>query len=357
MGQLPGSPPAAGSPGTGGAEVPADAVAEMPSITAGEPVLLATVDGAPVTSRDVDLELIVQTAIRQQLGMPLDSDPAEIERFRGDILERLLDQRALVEAARAAGIALLDDEVSAGIDTMASQLGVDGTVLHQAALDAGITDEEYRTWVEGQLMIQRYLGTDEARAYAEQALAERGIPASAAVGMPIDQEALASVVSESAEIYFVVDGEKVAPAAVGEIAPDVTVWGLDGEPIALSDLRGKPVVLNFWATWCVPCRMEMPILQQAHDEYGDEVMILGVDVDEPVADVEAYLQELGIDFPIAIDRKAAAARLFRSRALPMTFFIDADGVVQERHRGALRSPDQLAALVDKIRLQDPETAP
>ncbi len=112
-------------------------------------------------------------------------------------------------------------------------------------------------------------------------------------------------------------------------APDFTLETVDGGTVALSDLRGHPVVLNFWATWCPPCRAEMPELQAAYDLYSSGgLVVLGVNQGETQAQVQAYRQELGLTFPIALDRQYQASERYAVNSLPTTFFIDREGIIR-----------------------------
>lgn len=115
--------------------------------------------------------------------------------------------------------------------------------------------------------------------------------------------------------------------AVGHPAPDFSLTTLAGEPFTLSDLRG-PVVLNFWATWCPPCRAELPELQAASARLAGQVAIIGVNQAEAPADVGAFVAGLGLTFPMPLDVNADASRLYAVRSLPTTFFIDRQGVIR-----------------------------
>lgn len=116
--------------------------------------------------------------------------------------------------------------------------------------------------------------------------------------------------------------------AVGHPAPDFSLTTLAGEPFALSDLRGTPVVLNFWATWCPPCRAELPELQAASERLAGQVAIIGVNQAEAPADVRAFVAGFGLSFPMPLDVDAQASRLYAVRSLPTTFFIDRQGVIR-----------------------------
>ena len=124
----------------------------------------------------------------------------------------------------------------------------------------------------------------------------------------------------------------------GHPAPDFTLESMTGDPLTLSDLRGKAVVINFWATWCPPCRAEMPELQAAHEAYSPGgLVVLGVNQAEDRAVVQAYLDELGLTFPVVLDAQYQAADLYSVNSLPTTFFIDRDGVIRDMVVGQMNA--------------------
>jgi peroxiredoxin len=116
---------------------------------------------------------------------------------------------------------------------------------------------------------------------------------------------------------------------VGFTAPDLTLQTLDGETVILSDLRGQAVLINFWASWCPPCRNEMPAIQQVYEEYRDEgFTVLALNSQEQETRVAAFAGEFGLTFPILIDRDGAVFDAYRVVALPTTFFVDRTGVIR-----------------------------
>jgi len=132
----------------------------------------------------------------------------------------------------------------------------------------------------------------------------------------------------------------------GHPAPDFTLQTLDGDSLTLSDLRGKAVVLNFWATWCPPCQAEMPELQAAHEAYASGgLVVLGVNQAEDRATVQAFLDERNLSFPVVLDSQYEASQLYKVNSLPTTFFIDRNGVIQERVTGQMNT----ALLAEKLR--------
>ena len=124
--------------------------------------------------------------------------------------------------------------------------------------------------------------------------------------------------------------------ASGQPAPDFTATALDGTTIRLSDLRGHPVALNFWATWCGPCRLEMPELEAAQARYHDSgLVILAVNAGESAEDIRAYVDELGLALTVILDLQGAVLDLYEVRALPTTIWIDGEGIIRAEHLGPL----------------------
>lgn len=123
---------------------------------------------------------------------------------------------------------------------------------------------------------------------------------------------------------------------LGDTAYDFTLNDLDGNLISLSDYRGRPVILNFWATWCVPCRVEMPELQQALNDYEDEgLAILALNQQESREAVEAFFEEFDLSLTSLLDSEGTVSRLYSIVVFPGTVFINADGQVTAIHRGVL----------------------
>jgi peroxiredoxin len=117
----------------------------------------------------------------------------------------------------------------------------------------------------------------------------------------------------------------------GFLAPDFQLLSLEGDELELRDFRGHVVVLNLWASWCPPCRAEMPAIQSLYERYEQEgLIVLGVNMtaQDRVAAASTFVSEFGLTFPILLDESGLVANLYQMRALPTTFFIDRDGVIQ-----------------------------
>jgi len=133
------------------------------------------------------------------------------------------------------------------------------------------------------------------------------------------------------------------------VAADFTVYDGDGKEVHLSDFAGKPVVLNFWASWCVPCKKEMPDFNEKYLEYGDDIQFLMIDftIDDKIEDAKGFVSEMGYEFPVYFDTYGNASSVYEVFALPTTVFIDADGYIIERYRGTI-SEETLQSGIDKI---------
>lgn len=147
-------------------------------------------------------------------------------------------------------------------------------------------------------------------------------------------------------------GSSSAPR-VGAIAPDFVLNGLDGRSIRLSDLRGKRVVVNFWATWCPPCRAEMPDLERVASEYRDlGVVVLAVDQLETPERVTSFLTEIGLSPTPALspvfDVGGEVSQAYRVSALPSTFVVDANGVIRDVQLGPLNE-GTLRAKLERVK--------
>lgn len=135
---------------------------------------------------------------------------------------------------------------------------------------------------------------------------------------------------------------------VGAPAPDLTAETVDGRRVSLVDLRGQVVVLNFWATWCAPCRDEMPALEARYEKYKDQgLVVLAIDFDEPADDVRAFADQLGLTFPVLLDPGATIQQLYRVRGYPTTYFVDRDGTIRVQHIGVMFE-DQLDGYLTQL---------
>ncbi|MCS7173775.1 MAG: TlpA family protein disulfide reductase [Armatimonadetes bacterium] len=131
-------------------------------------------------------------------------------------------------------------------------------------------------------------------------------------------------------------------------APDFILETLDSRELALSQLLGKPVVMNFWASWCVPCRLEMPILEDAAKRHRGRVHFLGVNVLDRPSLARAFVRKLGVTFPSVLDEDGTVLARYRVVGLPTTVFITRSGRIFEVHAGPFVGPEGAQRLEEYI---------
>ncbi len=162
----------------------------------------------------------------------------------------------------------------------------------------------------------------------------------------------------SAWIYFTrvpVDTASAARVAPRENfrAPEFSLPALDGRQVSLNDLRGQIVLINFWATWCPPCRAEMPEIQALYESHrGQNFTVLAINQAEDDRSASQFAQQLRLTFPILLDRDGAIARQYQLQALPTSFFIDRDGVIRAASLGQMNRAymeAELAKLLEQRR--------
>lgn len=144
------------------------------------------------------------------------------------------------------------------------------------------------------------------------------------------------------------DPHAVRSPLIGREAPPFTLASVDdGSPISLASLKGKPVVVNFWATWCEPCKQEHGVLTQAARLYGDRVQFVGVVYEDEKPKIDAFLQRYGSGYPALMDDGGKTAIAYGITGVPETFFIDASGTITSKYNGPL-SPDLLRSHVTPL---------
>jgi len=149
------------------------------------------------------------------------------------------------------------------------------------------------------------------------------------------------------------DGENpTAPVEgiqVGNLAPDFQLQSLDGQTVSLGNLLGKPVLINFWATWCPPCRSEMPYIQKIYEEWSDQGLeVLAINIGESSSKAEEFMQSYNLSFTVLLDTKQDVAQKYNITGIPTTFFIDKDGIIKDKVIGAFQNKAQIENRLSEI---------
>jgi len=143
-------------------------------------------------------------------------------------------------------------------------------------------------------------------------------------------------------------GMAARPPLVGSPAPEIVLKDLQGRDVKLSDLRGKIVLVNFWATWCKPCKEEMPAMQASYDKLRDKgFVVLAVNELEDTARVAEHIRTHGHTFEVVMDHNNQVANMYGVVGLPASFLIDPQGIVRERISGSLLTESHIEEMVKK----------
>lgn len=152
------------------------------------------------------------------------------------------------------------------------------------------------------------------------------------------------------------EGSSPAFARPGFQAPDFELQTLTGEAVALSSLRGKPIIINLWASWCPPCQAEMPSFQRVYEDYHNQgVVILAINLtlQDREEDARQYILENHFSFPVLLDPDGAVERQYSTRALPTTYFISANGFIRDRVIGGPIAEALLRAQIERLLQERP----
>ena len=178
------------------------------------------------------------------------------------------------------------------------------------------------------------------RRFDLQRIIARGVPLAVLLGLAVllwtTRQQMLSAISASR-----------AGAQQGAVAPDFTLPKLSGGSLTLSQLRGRPVYLNFFTSWCPACRAEAPDLERLSRQMGQRAVVIGVDMtisERSVADVRQFRQEFGLTYPIMLDRTGAVSTMYLVKSIPLQVFIDRKGVIRLIQSGQMSYQQMYAAL-------------
>ena len=301
------------------------------------PGIVAYIGASPVTEAQWEQARAYAEATLRLLGEPgavLDEEA---------VLESFVEDLFIVREADEAGFEIADTTVYDEEDRILSIAGWDQEELDEILVEVGLTHSGWRTELQRAVLAANYL---EDVILADTPPGQR--PQQRSNWLTDRKKALG--------VQLIPDFEPLEGLGIGDLAPDLELQTLEGETLRLSDLRGQAIVLNFWATWCHPCRKEMPLFIEAHEQnQADGLNILAVNVGENAAAVQGFVDEFGIEFLVGLDIDQSVTESYRIFGMPTTFFINRQGVIDYVVAGAIREPD-LDRLIDVL-LQDGVGAP
>ncbi len=152
--------------------------------------------------------------------------------------------------------------------------------------------------------------------------------------------------------FTLLTGMAKRPPLIGGLVPQFQLETLSGSPAKISDYRGKVILLNFWASWCTPCKAEMPEIQAAYESFKDkDFVVLGINFGEKPKEAEKLVKEMGLTFPILLDREVEVAERHQVVSLPVTFFIDPKGIIKERVFGGTLTKKDIEAAIQRLQVK------
>ncbi len=339
---------------------------------------LALVNGQAIRAEDLRLASRVDQTMASLLGSSAELDP----QVR---LEQAINQALVLQAADQAGFTVAPESVQATLADFLARSSVTPQALTGALAANGIDEAQFQAYFQRLVRVEGFLlAESQARGVSQEAVlaalqaqarisfgADPDWPSSAlapadeavetvATGpagegqaselrqvKPLQTEARPAPATEAADPAVATEARGTG---VGELAPAFALPTVNTEEgaLALDDLRGQPVLLSFWTTWCPFCRRQAPVLVEAYARYRDQgVQFVGINVKEGRAPVENYLAQEGMTYPVVLDQSGATAQAYQVRGFPTTYFLDAAGRVVARHVGQL-SPEQVTGYLDRL---------
>lgn len=293
-----------------------------PAATKG--VVVATVNDEPIGLEEWGQAVALDQAMSALVGQP----PPSSE----ETLDRLINQRLVLKAAAAAELPVTNQvQAEVWLAEFLSSWGLDDATLDRELSGVGLTRADLvDVIVPRLLLVEQALGVLPPDGDADAWLAD------------LRNQAQVEILT-NLSISITPSTPELAPQAtklstgprVGEQAPDLSLLTVDGARVSLAGLRGRPVLLNFWATWCAPCREELPWLQTIHESDPDGVVVLAIAVRESAEAVTAFATELELEIPLLLDQDGQIGAAYHVHGLPTSLFIDRDGLIAARHVGPL----------------------
>ena len=275
--------------------------------------VLATVNGVRLTRADLNKRIaLVQIAAWLATG----SAPSDLDESL--YVDKWIDSELMAQAAAKAGVIATDRDAQQEITRQLSAAQLDETDLLRQLNLLGLARDDVVQYEQRALAVQKFVDTTLLAGASEVEKATR-------LATWLSRERGSAQIVKPTAVTT-----KLIGVYAGALAPNFTLNTLDGEEKKLEAMRGNVVLVNFWATWCLPCRNEMPAIQQAYEAHKAEGLVVwGVNVGESAEQVRDYARELHLSFPLLLDGDSKVSRQYRVFGLPTTVFVGRDGVIRE----------------------------
>ena len=302
-----------GSSGAAGNTVP---VGDLPAV-------VARVNGKDITNRQLVNETNLNIAMLRLTQRPVPPDDPQSQRLmQVQVLNEVIDGEILSQEAARQGVMVTDQQALQALAQVQGSSFTDAQLQAELAR-SGLTRDDLMTWFRRQVL-------------SNNLIAQKVVAGVAQADQQNTYKTWFNDLQSRAQTEMFLGSADGAVAKVGSPAPDFTTTSADGQSLRLSSYKGKGVILNFWATWCPPCRAEMPYITKVSEEYKDKgLVVVGIDMQEAAELVTPFLKQFSMQFPVGLDLTGEIANTYRVRAIPTTYFIDSQGVIQQMHRGSI----------------------
>lgn len=293
------------------------------AVTDSLPQVVMTVNGVAITRDMVEAEIKISRLNIVEPLPPLSGE--DLTRAQEEALNQLTTRQLILQAATRQGFRLDDEFVQQRVDLL---FGTYGEAALDEALDrAGASREDVTWWVRDIFTVEEFTTQVVMAGAAPEARQQ------VYNDWLNEQRAAAEIID------YTQTGAATLQASVGQAAPDFSLPTPDNQQIALADYRGRVVLVNFWATWCPSCVVEMPAYEQVYQKYGGgqaDFVILGVNLQDEAGYAQEYANGLGVTFPILLDRDGqVTTRHYQASGMPASFIIDRQGNIYYRHLGPM----------------------
>jgi len=296
--------------------------------------VLARVNGAALTRTDLGKRMALS-----QIAAWLTNGGTLPDMDEDTFVNKWIDSELMAQAAAKAKVTATRDEADAEIARLLREANLDETDLLRQLTLVNLTRDELAQYEQRAVAIQKFV---DANVLAGASEIEKP---SKLLTWLVHERATAKIERPTP------NAPKTIGAYAGSIAPNFSVQSLSGGEQSLESLKGKVVLVNFWATWCVPCREEMPAIQSAYDAHKDEgFVVMGIDERESADEVTRYMHELDLHFPLYLDADGKVGRQYRVFGLPTSVLVGRDGVIREVVIGGMNL-NSLDANVKKMLFQ------
>ncbi len=289
---------------------------------------VARVNGEFIYQADVDKRLNFARFLNDVSNVLTNTVPSAASK-----LEEIISERMQIQDAQKAGVKVTDQDIDATMGQMETSTGLSSQAIQQKLGQYSLQMDDLRAYIANQVIIKDYIDQYVVAGATDTQTQQNR-----------ENTWLTNLEQTSKVERFKAAGSGPAPR-VGSQAPEITLKDLSGNQVTLSSFKGKPVMVNFWATWCPPCRQEIPVIEQMYGDThasavasGTPYEILGVATQSDDSTIKAFTTEFDMKFTVLEDTASLTSSDYHVLPIPTSFFIDKDGIIRYIQTGPVDRP-------------------